>query len=46
MSKTGHVSSTLGKEELTALMIPTANGKIPPHKIIHDGVCEKRDLEL
>lgn len=46
VSKTGHVSSIIGKEELTALMMPTANGKIPPHKVIHGRACEKRDLEL
>lgn len=46
VSKIGHVSSTIGKEELTALMIPTENGKIPPHKVIHRGACEKHDLEL
>ena len=46
MSKLGHVSSTIGEEELTALMIPTKDGKIPPHIVIHTGACEKRDLDL
>ena len=46
VSKIGHVSSTLGTEELTALMIPTESGRIPSHKIIHSGACEKCDLEL
>lgn len=45
VSGLGHISSTIGTEELTALMIPTKNGKIPPHRVIHSGACEKSDLE-
>ena len=46
MSKTGHVSSVMSEEELTGLMLPTANGEIPPHTVIHEGPCDKYDLEL
>lgn len=46
VSRTGHISSLLGKEQGTSLMIPTANNEIPPHKVIHAGACGKRDLEL
>ena len=46
VSKIWHVFSTLGEEELTELMMPTAKGEIPPYTIIHQGACEKRDLEL
>ncbi|CAD6591791.1 MAG: hypothetical protein ASARMPREDX12_005413 [Alectoria sarmentosa] len=46
VSETGHVSSVVGNEELTGLMIPAANGEIPPHRVIHGGACDKYDLEL
>ena len=46
VSKIGHVSSIVGKEELTMLMIPTAKGEIPPHRVIHGGPCEEHDLML
>ncbi|CAF9906096.1 hypothetical protein IMSHALPRED_004076 [Imshaugia aleurites] len=46
VSQTGHVSSVISDEELTGLMIPTLNAQIPPHKVIHEGACEKDDLQL
>ena len=46
VSKVGHASNTIGNQELTTMIIPTANGKIPPHKVIHSGACEKSDLQL
>ncbi len=46
VSKTGHVSSVVGNEELTGLMIPTVNSEIPPHRVIHGRACDKYDLEL
>ncbi len=46
VSRTGHVSSLVGEEEGTSLMIPTANNEIPPHRVIHAGACQEQDLEL
>ena len=45
VSKLGHVSSVVGDEELTGLMIPTLNAAIPPHKVIREDPCTKDDMD-
>ena len=42
-SQDGHISST-GPEELTALQIPTENGRIPSHKVLHQDQCQPSEL--
>ncbi|EMC91347.1 hypothetical protein BAUCODRAFT_80518 [Baudoinia panamericana UAMH 10762] len=42
VSSDGHV--TLAVEETVLLQIPTANGTVPPHKVLHNGPCAGQEL--
>ena len=44
VSTTGHVSST-GRNEVTGLMIPTQDGVLPSHNVLHDGPCTRGELD-
>ncbi|KAL8917456.1 MAG: hypothetical protein Q9208_007950 [Pyrenodesmia sp. 3 TL-2023] len=35
----GHLTRYPGDRETTAIQIPTADGLIPPHKVLHRGPC-------
>ncbi|KAK7754565.1 hypothetical protein SLS62_003347 [Diatrype stigma] len=39
LSKKGHRTQYLGITETVALQIPTADGKVPEHSLLHMGPC-------
>jgi hypothetical protein len=39
----GHVTGTL-EEPVTALQIPFSGGKIPPYRVLYNGVCKSSEL--
>ncbi|KAL9125698.1 MAG: hypothetical protein Q9217_005143 [Psora testacea] len=39
VSKQGHITKYPGKKETIALQIPTVNGEIPAHTVLHTGPC-------
>ncbi len=41
-SKEGHLTQYPGSKETTVLQIPTADGAIPPHIVLHKGPCRKQ----
>ena len=41
----GHISIYPSGGPTTILMIPFRDGKIPPHRVLHDGVCEEHSLQ-
>ncbi|EJD36632.1 hypothetical protein AURDEDRAFT_188330 [Auricularia subglabra TFB-10046 SS5] len=43
VSKDGHLTVYPSDEPTRALQIPTANGRVPPHKVIHAGPCTSAD---
>ena len=44
VSQSGHISST-GAEEVTGLMIPTPNGQLPKHNVLHSNPCGPNELD-
>lgn len=46
VSKIGHVTDYPGNTETTALQIPIANGKLPPHRRLHSGPCKIHELRF
>lgn len=45
VSQSGHISST-GNEEVTDLMIPTPNGRLPRHNVLHSNPCTPQELDF
>lgn len=45
VSKEGH-NSIVGNDEVTGLQIPTADGKIPRHKVLYQEPCRWNELSL
>ncbi|KAH8800640.1 hypothetical protein F5884DRAFT_685354 [Xylogone sp. PMI_703] len=39
LSPKGHITSNPTKEDTITLQIPTADGLIPKHRVLHKGVC-------
>lgn len=39
VSRPGHLTQYPSNRETTALQIPTADGSIPPHIVLHKGPC-------
>ena len=46
VSMNGHITDYPSKMETTLLQIPTTGGKIPEHRVLHDGACCGSDIEL
>ncbi|KAJ0114096.1 hypothetical protein J7T55_007930 [Diaporthe amygdali] len=45
VSAQGHRTQYPGTTETVALAIPTADGLIPGHTVLHDGACTANDIE-
>ena len=44
LSSDGHL--TIFTKETALLQIPTADGKVPPHTVLHSGACKGADLTV
>lgn len=44
VSEKGHTTQYPSDKETIALAIPTVEGKLPEHRVLHDGPC--RDCEM
>lgn len=44
VSGVGHSTSYPGNTETVALQVPTLDGEIPAHSILHDGPCTAVDV--
>lgn len=44
-SAVGHITGTL-EEPVTALQIPFSGGKIPPYRVLYNGVCKSSELNF
>ncbi|KAL8726451.1 MAG: hypothetical protein Q9181_006048 [Wetmoreana brouardii] len=44
VSVKGHLTQYPSDKETTALQIPTANGTIPPHIVLHRGPCPQHEV--
>lgn len=42
VSEKGHLTQYPSDKETTALIIPTANGVVPPHSVLYKGPCRKQ----
>ncbi|KAI4201283.1 MAG: hypothetical protein LQ350_003320 [Teloschistes chrysophthalmus] len=45
VSKKGHATQYPSDQETTAFQIPTADGEIPPHTVLHPGPCRQLRFE-
>lgn len=39
LSLQGHITSNPSEEPALTIQIPTANGKLPKHRLLHKGIC-------
>lgn len=46
VSLEGHLTRYPGDEETTVFQIPTANGLIPPHRVLHKGACTEHGVSV
>jgi len=46
VSAGGHITTYPTSEETTALQIPTLNGAVPAHTVLHSGACASKETEL
>lgn len=44
VSKKGHLSVYPSVSKTVALQIPTRNGLIPSHKVLHQGPCTREEI--
>jgi hypothetical protein len=44
-TESGHISTVLD-EDSESLMFPLANGSVPLHRVLYDGVCAEKELRL
>jgi hypothetical protein len=44
VSDQGHRTSYPGDEATVAIVVPTRDGKAPPHRVLYDGPCEKSEI--
>lgn len=44
VSKEGHYTEYPSKKESIVLTIPTAGGKVPEHRVLHDGPCQRSEM--
>ena len=46
VSEEGHITSYPSKKETLALQIPTADGLLPMHRVLHQGACRKSEMVI
>ena len=46
VSKLGHITRYPGREQTTAIALPTAGGKIPAHRLLHQGPCSRDEVDF
>jgi hypothetical protein len=44
ISRQGHSNKVLGNTEAVLVQIPTANGDVPEHRVIHAGPCTPEEM--
>ncbi|MCJ1227600.1 hypothetical protein MMC12_004256 [Toensbergia leucococca] len=46
VSKGGHITTYPSSQETVALSIPTLDGRIPDHEVLHEGACRYEEQQL
>ncbi|MCJ1469735.1 hypothetical protein MMC07_008376 [Pseudocyphellaria aurata] len=46
VSKLGHITDYPGREQTTAIALPTAGGVIPAHRVLHQGACPRDEVDF
>lgn len=46
VSKRGHITTYPSDIKTVAIAIPTADGEVPAHTLLHDGPCEGDELNV
>jgi hypothetical protein len=46
VSALGHISTYPSEHVTTAFQMPTANGAVPKHVVLHNGACKAQEQNL